>query len=443
MWQLPPHEVKQEPPQCVEPSPDNVRPPATADTLPKGSVGTYLLNTDLPSAQKEWILWKNKEAESIEEQIAKLKRSIEEHRGCAQLSQSTSSKEDARAAKEPRCDSTQCLEVARRQPAAHIEIEKNNESRSSPRGEKHSERETISTERGKMYHDARDSPTRSPRRKAVLKRSSANRSSPENCKDSVRKLEARERTMSPDTKDMWSRLKRLLQYTDSGTEEGKDRRNRTEEGKDHRRTETVTRSHRNDDRKSSKHNKDERSRGRSRTTEVKRIRRERKSGSRLVLIDARKLTRRGKPVGGFVESNERRRPVLYQRVKGSLGRRLVMVEAHSSEEECTASRSCSVDSNGPPVHRHDGPPSPLWYGEPACVRRALRTGDLDRPFGECSDEAEDRLWAALRKKMKMESQRSEVAGTASGSSGVGSNGLPVHRYAEPPPRQCTWRRHRM
>ena len=124
MWQLPPHEVKQEPPQCVEPSPDNVRPPATADTLPKGSVGTYLLNTDLPSAQKEWILWKNKEAESLEEKIAKLKRSIEEHSRCEQLSQSTSSKEDSRAAKEPRCDSTQCLKVTRRQPAAHIEIEK-------------------------------------------------------------------------------------------------------------------------------------------------------------------------------------------------------------------------------------------------------------------------------------------------------------------------------
>ena len=148
-----------------------------------------------------------------------------------------------------------------------------------------------------------------------------------------------------------------------------------------------------------------------------------------------KLTRWGNP-SQFVESDERRGPVLTAWVKQREGgnayqRRL--------EEECTPSRSCSVDSNGPPVHRHDGPPSPLWYGEPACVRRALRTGDLDRPFGECSDEAEDRLWAALRKKMKMESQRSEVAGTASGSSGVGSNGLPVHRYAEPPPLQCTWR----
>ena len=224
--------------------------------------------------------------------------------------------------------------------------------------------------------------------------------------------------------------------------EGKDRRNRTEEGKDHRRTETVTRSHRNDDRKSSKHNKDERSRGRSRTTEVKRIRRERKSGSPLVVIASGKLTRRGKRVGGFVESGERRRPVLYQQVKGSLGRRLVMVEAHSSEEECTASRSCSVDSNGPPVHRHDGPPSPLWDGEPDWIR-ALRTGEWERPFGEESDESEDRFWAALRNRVKMESQRSEVAGTASGSSGVDSNGLPVHRYAEPPPRQCTWRRHRM
>ena len=188
--------------------------------------------------------------------------------------------------------------------------------------------------------------------------------------------------MSPETKAMCTRLKRLLEYMDSGTEEGNDRRNRTEEeGKDHRRTETVTRSHRNDDRKSSKHNKDERSRERSRTTEVKRRRRERKSGSRLVRIDVRKLTRWGKPVGGFVESNERRRPVLYQRVKGSLERRLVMVEAHSSEEECTASRSCSVDSNGWAVYPHDAPPSPLWDGEPDWIR-ALRTGEWERPFGE-------------------------------------------------------------
>ena len=375
MWQLPPHEVKQEPPQCVEPSPDNVRPPATADTLPKGSVGTYLLNTDLPSAQKEWILWKNKEAESLEEQIAKLKRSIEEHSRCGQLSQSTSSKEDARAAKQPRHDSNKCLESARRQPAAHIEIEKNNESRSSPRGEKHSERETISTERGKMYHDARDSPTRSPRRKAVLKRSSANSYSPENCKDWVRKREDRERTMSPETKDMWTRLKRLLQYTDSGTEEGKDRRNRTEAGKYHRRTETVTRSHRNDDRKSSKHNKDERSRGRSRTTEVKRRRGERKSGSHLVLIDVRKLTPRMKPVGVRVESNVRRRSPKHQRLKdrdvNDSIRRLAMVGARSSEEECTASH----------VHRHDEPPSPLGDGVPDFTR-AFRTGEWERQFGE-------------------------------------------------------------
>ena len=253
----------------------------------------------------------------------------------------------------------------------------NNESRSSPRGEKHSERETISTARGKMYHDARDSPTRSPRRKAVLKRSSANRSSPENCKDSVRKLEARERTMSPDTKDMWSRFKRLVQYTDSGTEEGKYRRNRTEEGKDHRRTETVTRSHPNDDRKSSKHNKDERSRGRSRTTEVKRRRGERKSGSRLVLIDVRKLTPRMKPVGVRVESNVRRRSPKHQRLKdrdvNDSIRRLAMVGARSSEEECTASH----------VHRHDEPPSPL--GDEVQVpdfTRAFRTGEWERQFGE-------------------------------------------------------------
>ena len=36
-----------------------------------------------------------------------------------------------------------------------------------------------------------------------------------------------ERTMSPETKAMCTRLKRLSEYIDSGTEEGKDRRNRT------------------------------------------------------------------------------------------------------------------------------------------------------------------------------------------------------------------------
>ena len=354
------------------------------------------------------------------------------------------------------------MESARRQPAAQIEIEKNNESRSSPREEKHSERETLSTERAKMYHDAKDSParsprrgekhsergttrwaSRSPRREAVLKRSSASSadsSSPNNREDWERECERRERSMSPETKAAWTKLKNVMERV--RTDDGEYRRYRTEEVKDHRRTETATRSHRDDDRKSSKHNKDEQIRWGLRTSEVKRIRRDRKIGSPLVVIASGKLTRRGKRVGGVVESGERRRPVLYQQVKGSLGRRLVMVEAHSSEEECTASRSCSVDSNGPPVHRHDGPPSPLWDGEPDWFR-ALRTVDLERPFGECSDEAEDRFWAALRNRVKMESQRSEVAGTASGSSGVGSNGLPVHRYAEPPPRQCTWRRHRM
>ena len=123
--------------------------------------------------------------------------------------------------------------------------------------------------------------------------------------------------------------KNVLEEMDRG---GKDRRNMTEEGKDHRRTETATRYHRNDDRKSSKHNKDERSRGRSRTTEVERRRRERKSGSHLVLIDVRKLTPRMKPVGVLVESNERRRPPKHQRLKerGRVNdsiRRLAMVEA--------------------------------------------------------------------------------------------------------------------
>ena len=148
----------------------------------------------------------------------------------------------------------------------------------------------------------------------------------------------------------------------------------------------MTRSRRNDDRKSSKHNKDERSRGRSRTTEVKRRRRESKSGSRLVLIDVRKLTPRMKPVGVLVESDERRRPPKHQRLKdrGRVNdsiRRLAMVEAHSSEEECTAPRSCSVDSNGFPVHRHDEPPSPLRDGVPDFTR-AFRTGEWERPFGE-------------------------------------------------------------
>ena len=245
-----------------------------------------------------------------------------------------------------------------------------------------------------------------------------------------------ERSMSPDTKALFTALKNVVERV--RTEDGKYRRYKTEEVKDHRRTETATRSHRDDDRKSSKHNKDERSRGRSRTTEVKRIGRDRKIGSPLVLIPSGKLTRRGKRVGGFVESGERRRPVLYQRVKGSLGRRLVMVEAHSSEEECTASRSCSVDSNGPPVHRHDGPPSPLWDGEPDWIR-ALRTGEWERPFGEASDDSEDQFWASIPNRVMMESRRSEVAGTASGSSGVASNGLPVHRLAEPPPLPQTRR----
>ena len=365
MWQLPPQRVKQPPRQGVEPPPDIVRPPAEANPA-------HLPTKDL--THKEWVLWKKHSPG----QHATSKRSIEEHRGCAQRSQSTSFKEDAPKAKVPRCDSNTCLESAHRQPAAQIEIDKNDESRSSPREEKRSEKETpTSVERAKMYHDAKDSPARSPRRKAVLKRSSANRSSPENCKDSVRKLEARERTMSPDTKDMWSRFKRLVQYTDSGTEEGKDRRNRTEEGKDHRRTETVTRSHRNDDRKSSKHNKDERSRGRSRTTEVKRRRGERKSGSRLALIDVRKLTPRMKPVGVRVESNVRRRSPKHQRLKdrdvNDSIRRLAMVGARSSEEECTASH----------VHRHDEPPSPL--GDEVQVpdfTRAFRTGEWERQFGE-------------------------------------------------------------
>ena len=414
MWQLPPQRVKQPPRQGVEPPPDIVRPPAEANPA-------HLPTKDL--THKEWVLWKKHSPG----QHATSKRSIEEHRGCAQRSQSTSFEEDAPKAKVPRCDSNTCLESAHRQPAAQIEIDKNDESRSSPRDEKHSERGTTRWA------------SRSPRREAVLKRSSASSadsSSPNNREDWERECERWERSMSPETKAAWTKLKNVMERV--RTEDGEYRRYRTEEVKDHRRTETATRSHRDDDRKSSKHNKDEQIRWGLRTSEVKRIRRDRKIGSPLVLIPSGKLTRRGKRVGGFVESGERRRPVLYQRVKGSLGRRLVMVEAHSSEEECTASRSCSVDSNGPPVHRHDGPPSPLWDGEPDWIR-ALRTGEWERPFGEASDDSEDQFWASIPNRVMMESRRSEVAGTASGSSGVDSNGPPVHRYAEPPPLQCTWR----
>ena len=244
MWQLPPQRVKQPPRQGVEPPPDIVRPPAEANPA-------HLPTKDL--THKEWVLWKKHSPG----QHATSKRSIEEHRGCAQRSQSTSFKEDAPKAKVPRCDSNKCLESAHRQPAAQIEIEKNNESRSSPRDEKHSERETLSTERAKMYHDARDSPARSPRREAVLKRSSASSadsSSPNNREDWERECERRERSMSPETKAAWTKLKNVMERV--RTEDGTYRRYRTEEVKDHRRTETATRSHRNDDRKSSKHNKD-------------------------------------------------------------------------------------------------------------------------------------------------------------------------------------------
>ena len=130
---------------------------------------TYILNKDLPIAFKEWILWKDHSAESIEEQLAKLERSIEEFEGCAQLSQSTSSKEDARAAKEPRCDSTQCLEVARRQPAAHIEIEKitradlPREKRSTVRGKPY--RQSV----GKCIRTRENPPPDPPARKQGLR----------------------------------------------------------------------------------------------------------------------------------------------------------------------------------------------------------------------------------------------------------------------------------
>ena len=111
MWQLPPQRVKQPPRQGVEPPPDIVRPPAAANPA-------HLPTKDL--THKEWVLWKKHSPG----QHATSKRSIEEHRGCAQRSQSTSFKEDAPKAKEPRCDSNKCLESARRQPAAQIEIEK-------------------------------------------------------------------------------------------------------------------------------------------------------------------------------------------------------------------------------------------------------------------------------------------------------------------------------
>ena len=436
MWQLPPQRVKQPPREGVEPPPDIVRPPAEANPA-------HLPTKDL--THKEWVLWKKHSPG----QHATLKRSTEEHRGCAQRSQSTSFEEDAPKAKVPRCDSNTCLESAHRQPAAQIEIDKNDESRSSPRDEKHNERGTTRwasparSPRREEKHSERGIPwrwaSRSPRREAVLKRSSASSadsSSPNNREDWERECERRERSMSPETKAAWTKLKNVMERV--RTDDGEYRRYRTEEVKDHRRTETATRSHRDDDRKSSKHNKDEQIRWGLTTSEVKRIRRDRKIGSPLVVIASGKPTRRGKRVGGFVESGERRRPVLYQRVKGSLGRRLVMVEAHSSEEECTASRSCSVDSNGPPVHRHDGPPSPLWYGEPDWIR-ALRTGEWERPFGEASDDSEDQFWASIPNRVMMESRRSEVAGTASGSSGVASNGLPVHRLAEPPPLPQTRR----
>ena len=440
MWQLPPQRVKQPPRQGVEPPPDIVRPPAEANPA-------HLPTKDL--THKEWVLWKKHSPG----QHATSKRSIEEHRGCAQRSQSTSFKEDAPKAKVPRCDSNTCLESAHRQPAAQIEIDKNVKRKSSPRDEKHPRpwrsssptrsprREEKHSERGIPWRWA----SRSPRREAVLKRSSASSAdmpspidlpSPSNREDWERECERLERSMSPDTKAMWTALKNVVERV--RTEDGKHRRYKREEVKDHRRTETATRSHRDDDRKSSKHNKDEQIRWGLTTSEVKRIRRDRKIGSPLVVIASGKLTRRGKRVGGFVESGERRRPVLYQRVKGSLGKRLVMVDAHSSEEECTASRSCSVDSNGPPVHRHDGPPSPLWDGEPDWIR-GLRTGEWGRPFGEASDDSEDQFWASIPNRVMMESRRSEVAGTASGSSGVASNGLPVHRLAEPPPLPLTRR----
>ena len=140
MWQLPPHRMKQPPRQRVEPPPDIVRPPAAANLAPRVDLnhpGTHLPKKDL--THKEWVLWQK---HSPGQQV-KRERSKEEHRGCAQRSQSTSFKEDAPKAKEPRCDSTKCLESARRQPAAQIEIDENDESRSSPRDEKDSERGTT------------------------------------------------------------------------------------------------------------------------------------------------------------------------------------------------------------------------------------------------------------------------------------------------------------
>ena len=125
MWQLPPHRMKQPPRQRVEPPPDIVRPPAAANLAPRVDLnhpGTHLPKTGFPREQKEWVLWQKHSAGPYAKGI--FKRSIDEHRDCVQRSQSTSSKEDARPAKEPRCDSNKCLESARRQPAAQIEIEK-------------------------------------------------------------------------------------------------------------------------------------------------------------------------------------------------------------------------------------------------------------------------------------------------------------------------------
>ena len=56
-----------------------------------------------------------------------------------------------------------------------------------------------------------------------------------------------------------------------------------------------------------------------------------------------------------------------------------MVEAHSSEEECTAARSCSVDSNGWAVYPHDIRPTPP--SRPTAARRPPTPGGICNPTG--------------------------------------------------------------